>query len=371
MFIKTSLRILSILFVLMLSACNLPEVTPPVEESPTSAPSFNTTPAVSQTEPPAASINPVVITDANAGNLVVVQKVPMTNPQQIEWTNDSQSFSVLNQTSDAGGAQLYGVTTFEVPSLVTRSFFTPPTGRITAIAADGHTVAVISDDWMSYSLIDIAAGNIDIAAGTPGYRIANVTFSPDLKYTAITKAEEWTVVLNSFPDNAEIRQLTGFETAAPIFTAGFSASPQWMVWFARATAQLQDVETGALSVAFSHEDFLTAIAVSPDNTILATAAGKTVNGTFAQAVTLWDATAGTEFSTLITPAFSLAFSPDSKLLAVGANEILSIFRVADGTLLGTFPGHMATIGAIKFSPDGKSIVTAGYDNQVYLWQVPE
>lgn len=371
MFLKSMARIFCVLFILMLSACNLPEVTPPVEESPTSESSFNTTPAVSQTEPPVAQSNPILITDANVNKLTVVQKIPVTNPLQVEWANDNQTFSVLNQTSDAGGTQLFGVTTFDVPSLATRYLYTLQNGRITAVAADGRTVAVISDDWLSYSLVDIGAGNIEVASGTTGFRIANVTFSPDLKYAAITKAEAWEVVLHSFVDNSEVRLLTGFETAAPIFIAGFSASPAWMVWFARGTAQLQDVETGALSPVFSHEDFITAIAVSPDSSILATAAGKTVNGTFSPAITLWDAALGTELRTIISPAFTITFSPDGKLLAAGADDALSIWRVADGTLLGTFPGHLATIGSVKFSPDGKYIVTAGYDNQLYLWQVLE
>jgi len=371
MFAKTIVRILSILFILMISACALPEVTPPVEDTAAPTTSFITSPEASITAPSTPKTTAVTISENNANNLVIVQKVPISNPQRLDWTNDSQSFSVVTQTTDSAGTELSGVTTLEVPSLATRYVFSVKDGRISAAAADGRTVALISADWLSYSLVDLEAGNTVIASGTPGFRIANVTFSPNLKYTAVTQAEAWEVVLYSFINNSEVRRLTGFETAAPVFDAGFSASPVWLLWYARGTAQLQDVESGTLGARFNHEDFLTSFTLSPDSTLLATAAGKTVNGTFSPVVILWDAAQGLELRTIVLSSspYALSFSPNGRLLAVGVEDTLQIWRVSDGVLLGTFPGHQSTIALVKFSPDGKSIVTAGFDNQLYLWQV--
>jgi WD40 repeat protein len=371
MIAKTTVKILCILFVLMISACDLPEVTPPVEDTAVPTTSFITSPEASNTAPSTPKTTAVTISDNNVNNLVIVQKVPISNPQRLDWTNDSQSFSVVTQTTDSGGAELFGVTTLEVPSLATRYVYSVKDERISDVAADGRTVALISADWLSYSLVDLGAGNVIISSGTPGFRIANVTFSTDLKYTAVTQAEAWEVVLYSFANNSEIRRLTGFETAAPVFDAGFSSSPVWMLWHARGTAQLQDVESGTLSAKFNHEDFLTSLTLSPDSTLLATAAGKTVNGTFSPVVTLWDAAQGLELRTIVLPsnASALSFSPNGRLLAVGVENTLQVWRVSDGVLLGTFSGHQSPIALAKFSPDGKSIVTAGFDNQLYLWQV--
>jgi WD40 repeat protein len=368
---KTIVRILCILFILTISACDLPEVTPPVEDTASPTTSFVTSPEASNTAPSTPQTTAVAISDNNVNNLVIVQKVPISNPQRLDWANDSQSFSVVTQTTESGGAELFGVTTLDVPSLATRYVYSVKDGRISAVAPDGHTVAVISGDWLSYSLVDLRAGNAVVAAGTPGFRIANVTFSPDLKYTAVTQAEAWEVVLFSITDNSEIRRLTGFETAAPVFDAGFSASPVWMLWHARGQAQLQDVETGALSAEFNHEDFLTSFTLSSDSTLLATAAGKTVNGTFSPVVLLWDAAQGVELRTIVlsSSANALSFSPNGRLLAVGVEDTLQVWNVSDGKLLGTYPGHQSAIALVKFSPDGKSIVTAGFDNQLYLWQV--
>lgn len=363
-------QILCILLLLMISACALPVVTPPVIETLTPTSSFDITPETI-TPSVTAPQNAAVITAGNVNALTVTAKVPVASPQLLEWSSDSQTLAVVNQTSDASGNQLFGVTTLTSPSLAPKYVYSVQGARISAVAADGRTAAVIAQDQMSYSLVDLGANNTTILTNTPGFRVGYVTFSPDLKYTAVTQAEMWEVVLYNFVNGAEVRRLSGFETAAPVFDAGFSASPQWIIWHARATAQLQEVESGTLSASFSHEDFLSAFTLSPDGTILATAAGKTVNGAFSPAVTLWDVTSGVEMNTLILPsnANALSFSPDGKLLAVAEDKDLQLWRVSDGVLIGTFSEHLDSIALVKFSPDGKAIATAGYDNQLYLWQV--
>ncbi len=367
---RISLNILCILLVLMVSSCSLPTVTPPVEVTQEPTSSFSTTTEAPQPSSVAPQ-NAAVITNGNLSMLDVTAKVAVASPQLLEWSTDSQTLSVVNQTSDAGGNQLFGVSTLISPSLTQKYVYSVQGSRISDIAADGRTTAVITQDMQSYALVDLGANNTTILSNTPGFLIGNVTFSPDLRYVAVTQAELWEVVLYNLVNGAEVRRLSGFETAAPVFDAGYSASPQWILWHARAKAQLQEVETGKLGPEFSHEDFLSAYTTSPDGTLLATVAGKTVNGTFSPTVTLWDAVDGVEMHTLLLPesANALSFSPDGKLLAVAAGKDLQLWRVSDGSLMGTFSEHLDFISLVKFSPDGKAIATAGFDNQLYLWQV--
>ena len=124
---------------------------------------------------------------------------------------------------------------------------------------------------------------------------------------------------------------------------------------------------------FSHEDFVTAYAVSPDGMILASCAAKTINGEFVPAITLWDTTTSTEIQTLVPgeSVYSLQFSPDGKLLIAAVGNDLQIWDPASGTLLSTLSGHTDIILQVAVSPDQHTIATAGLDNQLYLWQITE
>ena len=54
-----------------------------------------------------------------------------------------------------------------------------------------------------------------------------------------------------------------------------------------------------LSYAFQHEDFVSYYTVSPDGTILASAAAKLINNEFVPVITLWDTSSSTELNTLV------------------------------------------------------------------------
>ncbi len=64
----------------------------------------------------------------------------------------------------------------------------------------------------------------------------------------------------------------------------------------------------------------------------------------------------------------LAFSPDgTKLASAGRDKTSKVFDVEKKESLVTFPGHAETVYAVAWSPDGKTIATAGGDNQIRLW----
>src|SRR5262249_11351797 len=66
---------------------------------------------------------------------------------------------------------------------------------------------------------------------------------------------------------------------------------------------------------------------------------------------------------------SLAFSPDSKTLALGSErETIRLWDVASGKDL--FPEeHRGPVSRVAFSPDGKLLASAGREPAVALWDV--
>ena len=366
--------ILTLLLVITLVACDLPVVTPPpTEVAPTS------TTVTQPTAPPPTQIVEVtqsVTVPIKAGNLtglIITHKAAASNLQRLSWSQDGGFLALITQNFDTSDNQVYGFSTLNAADLSTRSVYSTSGNRISAVAPDGETIATISNDMMAFSLVNTGNGNEQAGSKMTDYLIGNITFSPDGRYLAVTKQEYWEVVLYDRETLEEVINLTGFETAAPVFNAGFDASPQWMVWFSRGTVQLQEVETGMMGGRFQHEDFLSSYTLSPDGTILATSAGKTVNNAFVPAITLWDTSSSMEIQTLVldAPANVLRFSPDGKLLAVAVGSDLQLWDPATGTLLYTLTGHTETIHQVAFAPDQKTIATGAMDNQLYLWQIPE
>jgi RNA polymerase sigma factor (sigma-70 family) len=113
---------------------------------------------------------------------------------------------------------------------------------------------------------------------------------------------------------------------------------------------------------------LQAAAFSPDGKVLALSA--VGPGGWDQGVRLCDAATGRELRRL-TGAYevvqSLAFTPDGKTLAAGADQAIYRWDVASGRLLGPADQARSAVWALAVSPDGRTIAATG-DGVIRLWE---
>ncbi len=90
-------------------------------------------------------------------------------------------------------------------------------------------------------------------------------------------------------------------------------------------------------------------------------------------IRLIDAENGTDLQKLEKNNSSIsavAFSPDSKILAVGRlNSTIDLWNIESDNCVQTLAGHQNYILSIAFSPDGTLLATASNDGAVKLWSV--
>jgi WD40 repeat protein len=117
-----------------------------------------------------------------------------------------------------------------------------------------------------------------------------------------------------------------------------------------------------------------ALAYAPDVRTLASA-------DWDGAVKLWDVATGTERAALATSGqqvaaekffeevTAVAFSPDSRVLAVAVERDVQLWDVDRGVLLATLSGHAGKVKCLAYSADGTLLASGAHDRTVRLWEV--
>ena len=144
------------------------------------------------------------------------------------------------------------------------------------------------------------------------------------------------------------------------------------LWNARTHAQLGDALSG-------HTGFVLDVAFSPDGHTLASAS---VDNT----IRLWDTRTHKQVGKPLDAPLEvngLAFSPDGrKLASANGDSTIGLWDVHNHKPLGQLGratweqaadeppiGHTASVHSVAFSPDGKTLASAGLDKTVRLWSV--
>ncbi len=78
-----------------------------------------------------------------------------------------------------------------------------------------------------------------------------------------------------------------------------------------------------------------------------------------------------DFMVMETAILSMSFSHDGTLLAVGTlNGDVAIWRVSTGSCIKRIPkAHSSGVSAVRFSRDGNSLLTCGFDNALRLYNL--
>jgi WD40 repeat protein len=222
----------------------------------------------------------------------------------------------------------------------------------------------------------------------PAYVLARVTslaFSPDGKTLAAGVARRTLdrllpgeAVVWDVTTGKELCALPGLGTSRPVvtFTEGTTlAVADTYRGMVRLFEGTTGKETGALRKPGGGG--LISLAVSPDARLLA--AGEMKVGPRGEGlpveVTVWDLQAGQLAATLkghVGVIYALAFSPDGRTLAsAGTDRIVRLWEAATGGELAAYEGHAGTVFSVAFAASGCAVATVGDDRSVKLWDITE
>ena len=285
---------------------------------------------------------------------------------QVAFAPDGKTLAIAGQQT--------GATSLNIATGKTQRFHA--FGGSVAISPDGKMLAV--DDWYEVLLWDLqlkrdhARLECRVAADPIPHNAigGNLAFSPDGKYLAVGTGYRYANVPRS---DVKVWDLSNLEEIGePIFKNDCTVSavaftplgspPRLIAADTSGVIRIWDTSTWTLERTMDRGSRLYSIAISPDGRILATGGN--------ERIVLWDFQAGTILRVLNQKsAAALAFSPDGRALVSGNfDKNVVVWDVASGRQLRTFDPHTDSVFGVSFSPDGNTLATIGSEGVLRLWE---
>ncbi|MBD2362737.1 trypsin-like peptidase domain-containing protein [Anabaena minutissima FACHB-250] len=229
-----------------------------------------------------------------------------------------------------------------------------------AFSPDGKTVASSSLET-TIKIWNIATGQVVRTLNDHSDYVASVAFSPDGR-TLVSGSGDNTIKIWNLATGQVIRTLNGHSIG--VSSVAISPDSKTLVSSSEdTTIKIWNMATGKLIRTLNNPQRVVQAAISPD--------GKTLASCELESnVKIWNLATGKVIHALTARNCSrLAFSPDSKTLALPDLGIIKIWNVATGQVIRTFANSTAAITSVAFSPNGKILASGDFKGIIKIWNL--
>jgi WD40 repeat protein len=217
------------------------------------------------------------------------------------------------------------------------------------------------------------AAKPQIALQTGHYgSVISAAYSPDSK-TLATVSEDWNVKLWDASTGHVVRTMFGH--TASLTSVSFSADGSFLATGGYdTTIRLWSAKNGnqQSSLADPDRNIVTAIAISPNNRLVASGVGS--GGAFLARIRIWDLAKKSVKLTINEDSQEIsqvAFTPDARFVVSGGKDgKLKIWNVTTGGTQLQWDAHTGEIASFAISSDGKKIFSSGAaDGVIKVWDM--
>jgi WD40 repeat protein len=191
----------------------------------------------------------------------------------------------------------------------------------------------------------------------------NAQFSPDGKQLA-TIAKNGAVVVWQMPEAIEIAEIKKLDQR--LFSLAFAANARHLLVGGGSGIHVLELPDGEkISTLKVHAPAVGALRISPNGKLLASAGADGTARVFA--VNDWREKLCLKLKA--AGVYQLAFSPDSRAIAVSMDGVIPIYNVMDGRLEREITVGLKGVYGVSISPDGKYLANAAADGKIRVWEL--
>jgi WD40 repeat protein len=236
---------------------------------------------------------------------------------------------------------------------------------VASFSPDGRYLAVGRDE-PDVALFDLGREGHGRLLGVPVRETNRLRFSPDGRTLAMASARSSEIILWDLEAGRRRMTLRGHTPPVTDLTFADDGRSLASVAHPEPVVLLWDLDTGRPRRVVTEPAAITS-AFTPDGHLLATASADL------RTVRLWDLRSGGRVQLIAgLPAAIrlLAFSPDGRLLAMGAGDrSVGLWSVATGRELWRLDAQAEVLHNVAFAPDGRILAATGNDDDIQFWDL--